>query len=129
MAMPAQLACHIAQDLIVAYVLGDLRPETAAWVSEHLQSCPSCQEAVRQAQEAAGGVKRAAPPPPADAGRNLVGRVRRRVRLLVTVVVGCLLLTGVTGIYLWRNPEVYAGLTGLITDMGVPGADTTPREV
>ncbi|HLN61630.1 MAG TPA: zf-HC2 domain-containing protein, partial [Symbiobacteriaceae bacterium] len=67
------------------YVAGEVQPQTLEFVNLHLSGCEACRGALAQLSGGLG--QPVAPPPPADAGRQVVNRVRRNVLVLIAVVV------------------------------------------
>lgn len=124
MAVPKQMECAIAQDLLVPYVAGDVRPETRAFVEAHVSRCTPCHTALAETAEAAGATVQVPPPAlPADPGQKVVSRVRRNILVLVGVLVLCVALTAgsvVFGISALRK------LTGMPAEPPVPNAGLEP---
>lgn len=125
MSTPDNNSCHLAQDLLIPYVAGEVRPETIAWMNRHLDNCASCRASLAALTEEAGALPTPAPPPRPDAGRQLIGRVRRQVMLIIGVVIFSLALAtggivwGVRAMQNWQaNPENHP----------VPAETVTPEQ-
>lgn len=125
MTSPENTSCHLAQDLLIPYVAGEVRPETIAWMNRHLDGCASCRASLSELVEGAGALHNPAPPPRTDPGRRLIGRVRRQVLLIVGVVIFSLALAtggiiwGVSAMRSWQaNPENHP----------VPAEGVTPEQ-
>lgn len=125
MTVPENISCHLAQDLLIPYVAGEVRPETIEWMNRHLDGCASCRASLAALTEEAGALQTPAPPPRPDAGRQLMGRVRRQVILIIGVVIFSLALAtggivwGVRAMQNWQaNPENHP----------VPAEGVTPEQ-
>lgn len=79
--MTARPADGHAGDLVSARIDGELDPETAAWVDDHLAACASCREIADVAAEARSWVKSA---PTVDASPVVEGVINHRRRLVGT---------------------------------------------
>jgi hypothetical protein len=118
MTFPANIDCKIAQDLLVGYVTGEVSPETRTWITQHLDRCADCRQALAQYTAATGALHQVPlMTPPADPGRRTLGRMRRAVWVIVTVVVLCIAITAGSVIYAVTN---FRRWTNMPVDQPVP---------
>jgi hypothetical protein len=127
-AMPLELECHIAQDLLVSYVAGEVSPQTLDWMNGHLSRCDSCRTALAALTDMAGAVAAQAPVDPAspDPGRKLVGRMRRTIWL---VIAGVILMLGITAGSVLFGIQAIQKASGFDVAHPAPVAGVTPEQV
>jgi hypothetical protein len=126
MTFPSNMNCKIAQDLLVAYVAGEVSPETRAWLTQHLDRCPDCRQALAEYTDATGAVHQVPlMTPPADPGRRTLGRMRRAAWVVITVVVLCLAITAGSLVYVLSN---FRRWTNMPADQPVPAATYTAEQ-
>jgi hypothetical protein len=122
---PDNNSCHLAQDLLIPYVAGDVRPETIEWMNRHLDGCSSCRASLAELVQETDVLQCPAPVPSPEPGRRLMGRVRRQVILIIGVVIFSLafatggIIWGVSAMRNWQaNPENHP----------VPAEGVTPEQ-
>ncbi|MGE5673768.1 MAG: zf-HC2 domain-containing protein [Mycobacterium leprae] len=117
MSIPKELPCHLAQDLLIPYVAGDVSTETREWLEEHLRSCNACRAAYEATNRSADAVSAPPPAPVGDPGRRVLGRMRRNIFVVVAAVLVAVGLGG--GALFW-------GIQALRNVAGMPAYHPAP---
>ena len=71
---------HISEDILENYALGKLSNDASAPVEEHLLVCPTCQDALQEADDYIGVIKAAVSSLEWDAGPG--ARVERKFKIV-----------------------------------------------
>ncbi|MEW6662991.1 MAG: anti-sigma factor family protein [Bacillota bacterium] len=107
-----QLTCHVVKDLMVAYLDGEISPETSQEINYHLKDCEHCRKLVNQLRLSPQVLGQMEQPGQGGAEEKMVLHQVRQ-RLLFLVVGGALLLSSAVGL-------IGFGLFKFFTDLGIP---------
>lgn len=98
-----EIVCSVVQDLLEAYLAGEVSEETTAILAEHLSECPQCKRVVNLRETARSKLKKL---PRLEVGdsheRVIVSRARRRLWInisMVLVIMAAFVAIGLREIY------------------------------
>lgn len=112
---------HVPEDLLVAFVEGEMGEELAVHIAEHLDSCPACATRAATLEPLATAFAAVPDPvPPPDLARSILAQVARPARAAarVEVAVAALLLASALLVAVgFGDPLAMVIRLGVVTDV------------
>lgn len=132
-----KLACHLAQDLLIPYLAGDVSNETRGWLEQHLSECADCRAALGMARPAlpsagapSGQPTEAGHEPTTAAAEKLLRRVKTRNTVIMAILIlAAVSLISLMGLTFWGMSVFRSFTLPLPADHPIPAASVSPKDV